>query len=420
MTVLALVLAASAFDVPIYETPLGRYAAKPDSSFRAYRAEWRGRPSIRLTSQKWQGAEWSHDVVVARPSSPENTDVWTLHVTGGAANDRDVAWAQSLADASGSPVATLFDVPNQPLFGQREDGLIAHTFERFLETGDETWPLLFPMVKAVVRCMDALDREFGPGLRFVVTGASKRGWTAWLAAATGDPRVAAIAPMVFDNLGFEAQLAKQLADWGRYSPLIRDYTSRGLQDALGTTRGQSLVSMVDPAAYLANLRTPVLMVHGANDPYWTVDATSLYWSSVKTVKKWIVAAPNAGHDLGPEDYWMPTLAVFVRSVDRRAGMPLFEWLTARSDTGAVEAKLGYERRPKSVKKWVARRPDLDFSSAEWEATDVPARLLRPSSVTLTEPPEAEWNKAVILELTYESDGVPYRLSTPPFVVKKKP
>jgi len=105
----------------------------------------------------------------------------------------------AIARALRSTVVVLGQVPFQPLFDLTEDRLIAHSFERYLATGDPEWPLLLPMVKSVVRALDASSeaaaQQWGAPLeRFTVTGGSKRGWTTWLTAAV-DPRVTAIAPI---------------------------------------------------------------------------------------------------------------------------------------------------------------------------------------------------------------------------------
>src|SRR5208282_416058 len=104
--------------------------------------------------------------------------------------------------ATRSVIAELRMVPNQPLtfVGQTEkrseDGIIAYSWDKYLRTGDETWPLRLPMTNSAVRAMDAITgfcRSSARGAveiaRFVLAGASKRGWTAWTAAAV-DRRVA--------------------------------------------------------------------------------------------------------------------------------------------------------------------------------------------------------------------------------------
>ena len=173
-------------------------------------------------------------------------------------------------------------MPNQPLYGGKvEDALIAHTFVQYLKTGDETWPLLFPMTKSAVRAMDAVTafvkQENGEAIEgFVVSGISKRGWTTWLTGAA-DPRVKGIVPMVFDSLNMGEQMKHQKETWGSYSEQIDDYSRLNLPDRMDTERGRELISMVDPYVYRKQLTMPKLLMLGTNDRYWTVDAANYYY-----------------------------------------------------------------------------------------------------------------------------------------------
>ncbi len=256
-----------------------------------------------LTSQIWQGRAWTHRLQLFVPHTPHATkpdsdmpmvvnsaaDAVLLYITTQGGSAETELGVQACA-ATGIACAFLYDVPNQPLFeGLMEDALIAHTFVRYLETEDATWPLLFPMVKSVTRAMDALQafsREASnaktvpntanatvqntalvPFTRFLITGASKRGWTSWLTAVaeaeTG--RVAAIAPMVYDNLNLLAQMPHQREVTGGYSASIHDYTELDLQARMATPEGAQLAQMVDPYTYLDRLTLPKLIINGAND-----------------------------------------------------------------------------------------------------------------------------------------------------------
>ncbi|NIP70443.1 MAG: PhoPQ-activated pathogenicity-like protein PqaA type, partial [Planctomycetales bacterium] len=49
-------------------------------------------------------------------------------------------------------------VPHQPMFGGlTEDRIIAHSFDRYLRSGDPEWPLLLPMTKSATKAMDAVQ-----------------------------------------------------------------------------------------------------------------------------------------------------------------------------------------------------------------------------------------------------------------------
>jgi PhoPQ-activated pathogenicity-related protein len=162
-----------------------------------------------------------------------------------------------LAETLRAPIAVLAQVPYQPMFDRREDALIAYTFDHYLVSGEADWPLLLPMVKSAVRAMDAVqafarERWQMPVTSFTVAGASKRGWTSWLTAAV-DPRVSSVAPIAIDMLNLPAQMALQRDTFGGLSDQVQDYIAIDLPGRVATERGRSLMAMVDPYQYLADL-----------------------------------------------------------------------------------------------------------------------------------------------------------------------
>lgn len=332
---------------------------------------------IALTSQQWRGIEWQHQLWLIDPTQGRGASQALLFIAGGSwpragepSHDlpREASWFAALAQALGAPVAVLRQVPFQPLFdGRGEDALIALTFERFLEDpNDESWPLLGPMVTSAVRAMDALqaltqDWE-RPIEAFTLTGASKRGWTTWLTAAE-DPRVAAIAPMVFDILDMEAQLAHQRRVWGELSPQLGDYTERGLDAQLATPAGQRLLALVDPFQQRVALTQPKLVILASNDAYWPVDASNLYWEALPEPRH-LLQLPNQGHRVRDLERLIPTLVAFHRRVSEGSALPRLAWHYA-CDNGAIHLTVTSDIPPSGAQAWVARAPRRDFREARW-------------------------------------------------------
>ena len=121
--------------------------------------------SIKLTSQVWQGITWKHELRVYEPLKiviPTPCCSSSPGATPTARRRRRSQASVRPGPALRARVAVLPQVPNQPLLdGKTEDELIAETFVRYLQTKDENWPLLFPMVKSAVRAMDALQAGQG-------------------------------------------------------------------------------------------------------------------------------------------------------------------------------------------------------------------------------------------------------------------
>ncbi len=372
---------------------------------------------VKLTSQVWEGITWTHGLRIYEPAELTYKDAVLLFITGGSTTSQpkaeDALMGFSLARLTGSRVAVLPQVPNQPLLGDKtEDALIAETFMRYLETKDENWPLLFPMVKSAVKAMDAIqqwaERDGKPAVkRFVVTGGSKRGWTTWLTGAS-DPRVIAIAPMVIDTLNMKAQKKHSLEVWGKYSEQIGDYTRRGLTERDDDPDAERLWKMVDPYTYRDRLTMPKLMINGTNDRYWVIDALNLYWDDLKGPKS-VVYVPNAGHNLAVNrDYSLNGIGAFFRSNVGKLPWPALAWKHEDAGNGALKLTVTSTPEPRSARIWVALSDDRDFRDSTWKDQAMTVN----GAVAVGEVPRPEKGYiAIVGDMEYAVDGIAYHLST---------
>ncbi len=398
------------------------YVARPEPKFEWKLLETRASAAgkiydLELTSQEWQGIVWRHALHVYEPAEVRHPGHVLLFVTGGRNGRRpgqgDVLRGMLLAKLCGARVAAIHQVPNQPLFeGRSEDDLITDTWLRYLETGDETWPLLFPMVKSAVKAMDAVqalaNEEWKTTVEgFVITGASKRGWTSWLAPVV-DERVVATAPIVIDVLNFRPQMKHQLDAWGKYSEQIIDYTSKGLvkQDD-ESPRETRLREMVDPYTYRGVLSLPKLLVNGTNDRYWVVDAMNFYWNDL-VGPKFVLQVPNAGHGLdGGQHLAMSTIAAFFQHAATKEPLPELRWQHANGAEG-LTLRLRTDKPPRAARLWSARSDTRDFRDSRWQAG-----TLSPDGDEYVGvlPRPAKGHVAYYGELEFDRAGLPYSLCT---------
>ena len=81
---------------------------------------------------------------------------------------------------------------------------------------------------------------------FILSGVSKRGWTAWLTTALSN-RVIGAAPIVFDLINMNKCLHEQFRSLGGYSFAYSDYWRVAkLFDQLDTAQLDELASVIDP------------------------------------------------------------------------------------------------------------------------------------------------------------------------------
>jgi PhoPQ-activated pathogenicity-related protein len=406
---------------------LGEYVSKPEPAFawqlkNKIESEQFGDRiyDLHFVSQVWQGEKWQHQLQIYRPADAASSSTMFLWVTGGSASPEAVSLGLELARKIKAPVAFIYHVPNQPLLegNLREDDLIAETFVRYLKSKDENWPLLLPMVKSVVKAMDVLQafgkKEWSLSIdKFIVAGASKRGWTTWLTAAV-DKRVGAIAPVVIDVLNMRVQMPRQLQAFGAYSSRLAAYSSRGLLPIPETTAGQRLLSMVDPWAYRDKLTMPKLIINGTNDFYWATDALNLYWDGIPK-DKWALYVPNAGHNLRRQDRPLReqlsdlviNLAAFARHQMSGAAMPNLRWKHENAN-GKLRLTIDATPAPLAARLWIAQSSTTDFRATQWREQEV--SFSDGKIIGEVTPPE-KGHLAFFGELDYDIDGLRYHLST---------
>lgn len=366
---------------------------------------------LHLVSQVWQGITWEHKVQIFRPDGVRNPEFCALYNTGGSGSAANTAMGLHLAKRSGALYAILYGIPKQPLYGGKtEDALVVHTWLKYLETGDASWPLHFPMAKGVLKAMDAIQEYVrGTGqpqvTGFLVHGASKRGWTTYLAGASRDPRIKAIAPMVIDVLNVRQQVKHQLAAYGKPSEQVDDYTREGIMEKLETPMGKKLMELEDPWSYRDRLTLPKLLILGTNDRYWTQDALNLYWDGLKG-PKWVLYVPNSGHGLEDRERVFATLSAFIRKTANNESWPEMDW-SYRKSGDRLELTLRSSIRPLEARLFSTQAKNLDFRDSRWSFE--PMVIGSPAKGARKRP--STGNEAVFGEALYELGGQKFTLST---------
>lgn len=387
---------------------------------------------VRMTSQRWLTAEevdrteWQHWLTVAIPADAIGRTA--LLNIGGGANGGEAPTGPSqrlavLAKGAGTVVAELGMVPNQPLVfhgdGEEryEDDLIGYAWDQFLANGEARWLPRGPMVKSAVRAMDTVTAVMASEAggkrevdRFVVAGASKRGWTAWLTGAMDD-RVVAIIPVVIDVLNIEASMRHHFAAYGFWAPAIGDYVRHGIMQRLDHPRLAEIYKLVDPINYRHRLTMPKLVLNASGDQFFLPDSSQFYWPQLRG-ENYLRYVPNAGHGLAGTDA-LDTIIAFHSLIVRGKKPPQLFW--SRTETGGLDVLSVDE--PKAVNVWIANNPlarDFRMESLGAAYAGNPVELEEKMSFNTAysiEPPEKGWS-AWFVEAEYDvGASVPLKLTT---------
>jgi PhoPQ-activated pathogenicity-related protein len=338
---------------------------------------------ILFTSQTWRDTAWNHELTVIVPDKITYND-GLLFITGGSVKNgkpnmhkwdkEEIVALAEVAKTNKAVVSIVWQIPNQPRYGGlTEDELISFTFHNFQNDSDYTWPLLFPMTKSAIKAMDVVQEFSTKTLNskvneFIVTGASKRGWTTWLTGAH-DIRVKAIAPMVIDVLNMPLNVEYHKTTWGDYSIQIEDYVNLGIAQKVNTPEGTKLVQMVDPYSYRNLLTMPKMLFMGTNDEYWPVDAVKNYIDSIPGNNN-ICYTPNAGHDLGDRQTYLAGISAFFGTTISNGKYPNLDY-SISEENGIIKLKVeATADLLEDAILWSATSNDREFRDKTWSSVSL--------------------------------------------------
>lgn len=417
-------------------TGLDKYVYTPDSNyaFELHNTiEYDGGKIfvIDLTSQAWlTEAEvdrpiWKHWLSVVVPDKVEHPTA-LLYISGGGNNrpapETPDPIVTHVARQTNCVTAVLNQVPNQPLRfadetrNRSEDSTIAYTWDRYMRTGDEKWPLRMPMTKSAVRAMDTIQTfcasDQGGKVEvnnFVVAGASKRGWTTWTTAIV-DKRVIGIVPAVIDLLNLIPSFRHHKAMYGEWAPAVNDYVRMGIMDWMETPEFAALMRLVEPYEYRDRLTMPKLIMNGSQDEFFCPDSSLFYIDDMQG-PTYLRYVPNVGHALLPSDSPLSLLSFF-NAVVKGKTFPSYSWSFPDANTTRVETP----DKPTEVKLWKATNPEArDFRTYVLKDTYKDQVLeAQPdgSYIGHVETPEKGWT-AFMVEVTFDAgDGLYHKFTTP--------
>ena len=323
------------------EDPAFRYEIKETIKGEAW-TEYR----IYLVSGTWLSAEevdepeWWHWLTMVVPDELDETES-LIHIGGGWRGDTIPISAHEgmirAALATGSVISHISNIPFQPLnyTGDQaedvyEDELIAIAWLHFLQGGAvgdlNHWLPRFPMTRAVVRAMDVVqeicESKHNAIESFVVTGASKRGWTTWTVAAVDD-RIIGAAPVVIDLLNVVPSFQHHWQCYGEWAPAIDDYKQQGIMNWIETDEFLDMLKLIEPYQFLDRLTMPKLLINATGDEFFLTDSWKFYWDDLQG-DNYLQYVPNVGHGLHGT-YLPENLVSFYHMIISGEEFPSFNW-----------------------------------------------------------------------------------------------
>jgi len=272
--------------------------------------------------------------------------------------------------------AGLYQIPNEPIVftgyptgrGRSEDAMIAYTWSHFInDTLEPDWLARMPMTKGAIRAMDAIQdfvksQDDLPNVeKFVVAGASKRGWTTWMVGAMGDPRVIAIMPIVAPIANIVPQINEMWQSYGNWSFALQDYVDMNLMGFLNLPVFTEMLDIIDPLTYMEEMsKIPKYIICSAGDEFFMPDSAKYYYDQLPGEKHYRLV-PNAEHSLAGHvvNVLRSALEYYGSLLNEEETRPQYSWEISKDGT-TITVTVEGDQKPVVARYWHSDNPKRDW------------------------------------------------------------
>ncbi|EJJ4224938.1 PhoPQ-activated pathogenicity-related family protein [Salmonella enterica] len=382
-----------------------------------------------LLSQYWSPddmvipAQWRHNVDIYIPERAKKRHALVVvnnginYEKGLQIHSKSIDFTQetlvNIARDTNTIVISISDIPNQYLTFQgdkkplKEDESVSRSWALFMEAPEQRKliPLNIPMVAALSQAIRLAKEELTQWNihSFIITGISKRGWTAWL-SAIADPDVEAIVPFAIDLLDIDASLEHIYQSYGGNWPItFYPYYQQGIDERIKSPEFSQLRQIIDPLRYLntiyqSRLAIPKYIINASGDDFFVPDNTRFYYKKLPGIKS-LRIVPNTSH-YSIKEITEESLVPFINRFQSKKTLPQVFGLIHHNLLTVY-----FSEEPVKVVRWTANNPNSrDFRYAcgiRYQPLTIAAPSNNRISITLNEP-ETGW-EATYIEATFK-DG----------------
>lgn len=234
-----------------------------------------------------------------------------------------------------------------------EDEIVAYSWMHYLNNpNDFEWVITLAMTKSVIKVFNAAadfvhNQEGFELTNYMISGASKHGWNAWLVGALDD-RVIGIAPVAMDLLNMRENLRDHFRSIGGWSYAFYPYYAEGLTYYLDAPTFAGLECMIDPMKWMPSYLSkniPIYHTGNAGDEFFLITNALNYLDDAREQglniwNRYLINVPHQmdDHEMYQDDLWI-SLRVFYYAVadgDWENTLPTYDWnISQTSETGTI-------------------------------------------------------------------------------------